>query len=215
MDAVKPRLRGWIHAGVFPFVLAAGIVLVALAPNPAARTSAAVFGATAALLFGTSAIYHRGRWSDRGERALKRLDHANIFLIIAGSYTPFALLLPPAQARSLLLIVWPGALAGVLFRVCWVGAPRWLYTLAYVALGWVAVFYFGPMLAAGGPVVIMLISVGGVLYTIGALVYATRRPDPAPGWFGFHEVFHLCTVAAFVAHYIAASLVVYAQPVAS
>jgi hemolysin III len=214
--AVKPRLRGWIHAGTFPLALAAGIVLVALAPTERSRIGASAFAATAVLLFGTSAVYHRGTWSPRVHGLLKRMDHSNIFLIIAGTYTPFALLLLPwGQARTLLLIVWCGAVAGVLFRVLWVGAPRWLYTPIYVALGWVAVFYFGPMLRHGGVAVITLIAVGGLLYTLGAVVYGTKRPDPSPRWFGFHEVFHAFTVAAFVVHYVAASLAVYAAtPVA-
>jgi hemolysin III len=208
--AVKPRLRGWLHAGIFPLALAAGIVLSVLAPGGPPKVGAIVFTVTAALLFGTSAVYHRGHWSARVSGVLKRLDHSNIFLIIAGTYTPFALsLLPPAQARTLLLIVWGGAVGGVLFRVFWVNAPRWLYTPIYVALGWVAVFYFGPLLHFGGPAVVTLIAVGGVLYTLGALVYGTKRPNPSPRWFGFHEIFHAFTVLAFVAHYVAASIAVY------
>ena len=208
--AVKPRLRGWLHAGTFPLALVAGLVLTLLAPEGKARVGALVFTVTAALLFGTSALYHRGTWSTRANGVLKRLDHSNIFLIIAGSYTPFALtLLPGDQARTLLLIVWLGALGGVLFRVFWVGAPRWLYTPIYVALGWVAIFYFGPLLQRGGPAIVTLMTVGGLLYTAGALVYATKRPNPSPRWFGFHEIFHAFTVAAFITHYIAASLAVY------
>ncbi len=208
--AVKPRLRGWLHAGTFPLALVAGLVLTLLAPAGKARVGALVFTVTAALLFGTSALYHRGTWSARANGVLKRLDHSNIFLIIAGTYTPFALtLLPGDQARTLLLIVWLGALGGVLFRVFWVGAPRWLYTPIYVALGWVAVFYFGPLLHNGGPAIVTLMTVGGLLYTLGAVVYATKRPNPSPRWFGFHEIFHAFTVAAFVTHYVAASLAVY------
>jgi hemolysin III len=207
---VKPRLRGWLHAGTFPLALAAGIVLSVLAPEGAPKVGAIVFTVTAALLFGTSAVYHRGHWSARTTGILKRLDHSNIFLIIAGSYTPFALsLLPADQARTLLLIVWGGAIGGVLFRVFWVGAPRWLYTPIYVALGWVAVFYFGPLLHFGGPAIVILMAVGGVLYTLGAVVYGTKRPNPSPRWFGFHEIFHAFTVLAFGAHYVAASLAVY------
>ena len=210
VDAVKPRLRGWIHAGTFPLAVAAGIVLVALAPTGTARLGAAVFAVTAALLFGTSAVYHRGTWSPRLQALLKRLDHSNIFLIIAGTYTPFALLLlPEQQSRTLLVIAWTGAVAGVLFRVLWVHAPRWLYTPVYVALGWVAVFYLKPLYEAGGAWVIALICAGGLLYTLGAVVYGTKRPNPSPRWFGFHEVFHACTVAAFAVHYIAASMAVY------
>lgn len=208
--AVKPRLRGWLHAGTFPLALAAGIVLIVLAPEGKARISAVAFAMTAALLFGTSAVYHRGTWSARVSGVLKRLDHSNIFLIIAGSYTPFAVtLLPWDQARTLLFIVWGGAIGGVLFRVFWVGAPRWLYTPIYVALGWVAVFYFGPMLHFGGPAIVSLIVAGGLLYTLGAVVYGTKRPNPSPRWFGFHEVFHAFTVLAFIAHYVAASMAVY------
>ena len=208
--AVKPKLRGWIHAGSFPLVLVAGIVLVSLAPGGKARLGAIIFAITAAMLFGTSAVYHRGTWSDSVRGTLKRMDHSNIFLIIAGTYTPFALLLlPPTQARSLLLIAWIGAIGGVLFRVFWVGAPRWLYTPIYVALGWVAVFYLKPLYEAGGAAVVTLIAVGGLLYTLGALVYGIKRPNPSPRWFGFHEIFHVLTVAAFVVHYIAVSIAVY------
>jgi hemolysin III len=208
--AVKPKLRGWLHLGMVPVALAAAIVLLALAPTTAGRLSAAVFGTTAVLLFATSATYHRGRWSDRTNAVLKRLDHANIFLIIAGSYTPFAvMLLPPDQRATLLWIVWTGAVAGVLFRVFWVGAPRWLYTPVYVALGWVAVFYLADFYRAGGLGVVVLLAAGGLLYTGGAVVYALKRPNPSPLWFGFHEVFHACTVAAFAVHYVAVSLVVY------
>ncbi|KNX37953.1 PAQR family membrane homeostasis protein TrhA [Luteipulveratus halotolerans] len=204
---VKPHLRGWLHTGMAPLALAASIVLVALAPTTRGRIGATVFGITAVLLFTTSAVYHRGTWSPRVHGLLKRMDHANIFLIIAGTYTPFALtLLSDHQATQLLAIVWGGAVLGVLFRVLWVGAPRWLYTPVYVALGWVAVFYFEPLLHAGGAAVVTLIVVGGALYTLGAVVYGTKRPDPSPRWFGFHEVFHAFTIAAFVVHYIAVSL---------
>jgi hemolysin III len=211
--AVKPRLRGWLHAGTFPLAVAAGIVLISLAPTTAGRVSAAVFTVTAALLFGTSAVYHRGTWSPRAQRLLKRLDHSNIFLIIAGTYTPFAaMLLPTGRARVLLLIVWGGAVGGVLFRVLWVGAPRWLYTPVYVALGWVAVIYLPDFLRRGGVALLTLIVVGGLLYTVGAVVYGIKRPNPSPRWFGFHEIFHACTVAAFVVHYIAVSFAVYSHP---
>jgi hemolysin III len=209
VDAVKPKLRGWLHAGMVPLTVAAGIVLITLAPNTPARVAAAVFSVTAWLLFGTSAVYHRGNWSPRVAGVLKRLDHSNIFLIIAGSYTPFALLLPPDQRRTMLTIVWTGAIAGVLFRVLWVHAPRWLYTPVYVALGWVAVFYLGPLLQHGGPAIVALIATGGLLYTLGALVYGIKRPNPSPRWFGFHEIFHAFTVAAFIVHYVAASMTVY------
>jgi len=212
---VKPKLRGWLHAGMTPATVAAGVVLICLAPTARSRVGAAVFAVTAAVLFGTSAIYHRGSWSPRVERVLKRMDHSNIFLIIAGTYTPFALtLLHGRAALSLLLLVWSGAALGVVFRVFWVTAPRWLYTPIYVALGWVAIFYFGPLMRSGGPAIITLIAVGGGLYTLGALVYGTKRPDPSPKWFGFHEIFHSFTVVAFITHYVAASLAIYGHAAA-
>lgn len=206
LEHVKPLLRGWLHAGMAPVAVASGIVLVLLATTTTGKVSAIVFAGTATLLFATSAIYHRGTWSPRVAAVLRRLDHSNIFLIIAGTYTPFALLLPPDQARTLLLIVWTGAVVGVLFRVLWAGAPRWLYVPVYVLLGWVAVFYFGPLLEHAGGAVMVWVVLGGVLYSLGAVVYGTKRPDISPRWFGFHEVFHALTVLAFGAHFVAASM---------
>jgi hemolysin III len=205
-DHVKPKLRGWLHAGMTPVALVAGIILFVLAGTTQGKVAAAVFGGTAVLLFGTSAVYHRGTWSPRVGGFLRRFDHSNIFLIIAGTYTPFALLLPPDQARRMLLIVWSGAIIGVLFRVLWTGAPRWLYVPAYAMLGWVAVFYFGPLLEHAGVAVMTWVVVGGALYSLGAIVYGTKRPDFSPRWFGFHEVFHALTILAFTAHFVAASL---------
>lgn len=210
-ESHKPKLRGWLHAITFPLAIAAGVVLVALAPTGDARIASALFAISAALLFGTSALFHRGNWSPKVHGILRRMDHSNIFLIIAGSYTPFALLLlPPGDGRTLLWVVWAGALAGVAFRVFWVGAPRWLYTPVYVMLGWVAVFYIPGFLRGGGVAVLVLIIVGGGLYSIGALIYGFKRPNPSPRWFGFHEVFHALTVAAFIVHYVAVSMAVYA-----
>ena len=210
VDAVKPRLRGWLHAGTFPVALAGGIVLVAFSPTPEARLTTAIFSITAILLFGVSAIYHRGDWSPRTHATLKRLDHANIFLVIAGTYTPFTvLLLDDRTAQTLLWIVWAGALAGVAFRVFWIGAPRWLYTPVYIALGWVAALFLPAFLEQGGPAVLTLVILGGAFYSIGAVVYASRRPNPSPRWFGFHEVFHAFTLLAFASHYIAVSLIAY------
>lgn len=209
----RPRLRGWLHAVTFPLAIAAGIVLVAGAGSGRARAGAAIFGTSTVILFGTSAAYHRGHWTPRIDRLLKRWDHSNIFLVIAGTYTPFALvLLTRSQATHLLLIVWGGAVVGAAFRVAWVGAPRWLYTPIYVALGWAGVFYFVPLLDAGGLAVAALLAGGGLLYTLGALVYGTRWPNLWPAWFGFHEIFHACTVLAFAAHYTAASLAIYDAP---
>lgn len=212
IQQVKPRLRGWLHAGMAPVALVLGVVLVVLATTTEGKVSAAVFAGTAVLLFGTSAVYHRGTWSPRVGAVLRRLDHSNIFLIIAGTYTPFALLLPSDQARTMLVIVWSGAVAGVLFRVFWTNAPRWLYVPAYLMLGWVAVFYFGPLLQHVGGAVMTWVVIGGALYSIGAVVYGTKRPDISPRWFGFHEVFHALTVLAFMAHFVAASMALTAAP---
>ncbi len=209
-QVAKPKLRGWLHAGMFPVAVAAGIVLVALAGTGEARAAAAIFASTGVLLFGTSALFHRGSWSPRIHRLLRRLDHSNIFLIIAGTCTPFAVLaLPASDGRVLLWVMWVGALAGVVFRVFWVGAPRWLYTPVYLALGWVTVFFLPGFLTGAGVAVLVLIVVGGALYSVGALVYGLKRPNPSPRWFGFHEVFHTLTVAAFIVHYVAVSLTVY------
>ena len=206
-ETVRPALRGWVHAGAFPLSAVAGAVLVALSPAGAPRVATGVFALTAVLLFGTSALYHRGTWSARSALLLKRLDHSNIFLIIAGTYTPFAvLLLPEDSARTLLVVVWAGALAGVAFRVLWTGAPRWLYVPVYLAMGWIAVAYLPAFWRSGGPAVALLVIAGGLLYSAGALVYGFRRPDPSPRWFGFHEVFHVLTVVAFLAHYTGVSL---------
>ncbi len=209
LDAVKPKLRGWLHLAMAPIAFIGGLVLVVLGDTVQARASAAVFTVTAVFLFSMSAVYPRGTWSPRWGTALKRIDHSNIFLIIAGSYTPFALLLPLDQSRTLLAIVWTGALLGVVFRLVWINAPRWLYVPVYVALGSVAVFFLGPLLRHAGTAVVSLVLAGGVLYTLGAVVYGIKRPNPSPRWFGFHEIFHALTILAFVTHYIAASIALY------
>lgn len=207
---VKPKLRGWLHAGTTPLALAAGIVLIVLSPTLTTRVGSAIFAGTALLLFTVSAVYHRGTWSPRTWAVLRRLDHSSIFLLIAGSYTPFTLILLEGSARATLLaIVWTGAVLGVLFRVFWTDAPRWIYTPIYVALGWVAIFYAGDFASGGHLSVIVLVAVGGFLYTLGGLVYGLKKPDPFPAWFGFHEVFHTFTIAAFVCHYVAASIATY------
>lgn len=210
LDEVKPKLRGWQHLLASPLALVAGIVLIALSPTTTTRIGSAVFAGTSLLLFTVSAIYHRGTWSHRTWDILRRFDHANIFLLIAGSYTPFTLILLEGSDRvSLLCIAWGGALLGVFFRVLWIDAPRWLYVPIYAGLGWAAVFYTGAF-TSGGTAVFLLVVAGGLLYTIGGIVYGLKRPNPALPWFGFHEVFHTFTVAAFVCHYIAASIATYA-----
>src|SRR5215510_1608519 len=207
---VKPRMRGWLHAATLPLSIAAGIVLVALSPTTEIKIASAIFGVSASLVFGISAVYHTRTWEPRARGLLKRLDHATIFLLIAGTYTPFALLLLDGRKATILLsIIWAGALLGVAFRVLWVGAPRWLYVPVYIAMGWAAAFWLGDFAAAAGPAVLTLILVGGGLYSIGALVYGLKRPNPSPRWFGFHEVFHTLTIAAFTLHYVGVSLAAY------
>lgn len=171
-----------------------------------------MYAVTALNLFATSAVYHRFHWGPRGESALKRLDHANIYLIIAGTYTPMTALALDGTARAVLLwVVWAGAIAGVLFRVLWVTAPRALYTVLYVALGWSALFALPQVFSGAGVAVAVLTLVGGGCYTLGGLVYGLRRPDPWPRWFGFHEIFHALTIAAWTCQYVAISMLVYAQ----
>jgi hemolysin III len=212
-DEVKPTWRGWIHAATAPIAAVAGLVLVAVAHGQEARWACVVFAITSILLFGNSALYHRVNWSPRAKRTLKRIDHANIFLLIAGTYTPLALLaLPSAQGVPLLTIVWAGAVLGVAFRVFWVGAPRWLYVVVYLGLSWAAVIYFVPLFTANAAMMTLVV-IGGLLYTAGAIVYGMKRPNPAPGRFGFHEIFHTCTVLAYLCHWTA-TLLIALHPVA-
>src|SRR4051794_34690386 len=177
IEEAKPRLRGWMHAASAPLTLAAGIVLVVLSPTTTTRIGSAVFAASALVLFTVSGVYHRGTWSPRTWRFLRRFDHANIFLLIAGSYTRFTLLLLHGADRIVLLsVVWAGAILGMLFRVFWTDAPRWLYVPIYVALGWSAVFFFPQFVHHSSTAVLVLIAVGGGLYTVGGLVYGLKRP---------------------------------------
>jgi hemolysin III len=217
VEEVKPKLRGWIHLGTAPLALAAGIVLVALSPDAQTRLGSAVFSASALVLFTVSAIYHRGTWSPRTWAFLRRFDHANIFVLIAGTYTPYALLFLHGTARTTLLsVVWGAAIAGVVFRVFWTDAPRWLYMPMYMALGWAAVIFI-PQFVDGADkfssgiaiATLVLVAVGGILYTLGGVGYGLKRPTPSPRWFGFHEVFRSFTVLAFVAHYVGVSLATY------
>lgn len=200
---VKPKLRGWIHVGTAPLALIAGIVLIVMTPAPD-RWASAVFVLASLVLFGTSAVYHRGTWSPRTTQILRRLDHSNIFVMIAGTYTPLAwMLLDRATAQLLLAVVWAGALGGVLLKVFWISAPRWLYVPLYIALGWVAVWFLPDFWITGGPALVALIAAGGIAYTLGAIVYGFKRPNPSPRWFGFHEIFHTGTVIGFLCHLIA------------
>lgn len=207
LELPKPRLRGMLHLLALPITLMAGLLLVALGETVAIRLACAVFVLTACLLFGVSAVYHRGTWSPRRAIMLRRFDHANIFLIIAGTYTPIAVsMLGSRQALTLLAIAWGGALIGVCFRLFWTGAPRWIYVPAYLALGWVAIFYMPQLQAGGGWAVVWLLVVGGLAYTAGAVMYALKRPNPSPAWFGFHEIFHTGTLIGFGCHFAAVAV---------
>lgn len=204
---LKPRLRGWLHAYAAVVSLASGAALIATAAalrGGVAALVTAVYCVTVTLLFGTSALYHRLSWSPPAQRLMKRLDHSMIFVFIAGTYTPIAALtLPRTPMIAVLVAVWTGALIGVGLQTFWPGAPRWLSAPCYIALGWVAVFVMPDLLHNAGIAAFVLITVGGVVYTIGGIVYAAKRPNPWPGVFGFHEVFHLCTLVAALCHYIA------------
>jgi hemolysin III len=203
LAVVKPRLRGWLHAGMAPLALAAGIVLISLAATPAGVVGGAVFLTASVLLFGTSGVYHRGTWGTRGQAILRRMDHSNIYIFIAATYTPLALILLDGASRMILLVlIWSAAVGGLLFRL-WLSAPRWLYTVLYIAMGWTALGWLGAFYHAAGPAVLILILAGGICYTLGAIVYARKRPDPSPAWFGYHEIFHVGTIAGFVCHYAA------------
>ena len=212
LAVVKPRLRGWLHAGMAPLALAAGIVLISLAATPAGVIGGVVFLTASVLLFGTSGVYHRGTWGSRGHAILRRMDHSNIYVFIAATYTPLALILLDGASRIILLVlVWSAAVGGLFFRLFWLTAPRWLYIVLYIVMGWTALGWLGAFYQAAGLAVVILIVAGGVCYTLGAIVYARKRPDPSPTWLGYHEIFHVGTIAGFVCHYIPISMISYAR----
>lgn len=184
-----------------------GLFLLVITPTVESRAGVAVYVGSAVLLFGVSAAYHLGAGGTRTNAFLRRLDHANIYLFIAGSYTPFAVELPE-YGPLLLILVWTIAIAGTTISVAWRSAPRWLVVGSYLALGWVAVLFLPLLWGAFGPGIVALIAVGGILYSAGAVVYARKKPDPHPGWFGYHEVFHSFTIAAFLVQWVAIAIVV-------
>ena len=203
----KPSWRGWIHLGTFPIALAAGIVLIVLAEGASAKLGASVFAASSLAMFGISGTYHRFHWSDTTKAVLRRLDHANIFLLIAGTYTPLALLALPANKGNLLLwLVWSGTALGIGLRVLWLGAPRWIYVPLYLALGCAAMMNVQDLFYANVAMMVLVLVPGG-LYSVGAVVYATKWPNPSPKNFGFHEIFHALTVLAFMCHWSAVLLI--------
>jgi len=204
----KPLMRGWLHLAMTPIALVAGIVLIVLAPTVTGRIGGAVWLLAAVELFGVSAAYHRGHWGPRTEAMLRRLDHANIFVFIAASYTPLALmLLSPSSATMLLWIIWPTALLGVFFNLVWLESPRWLHTALYLLMGWAALGWVGEFWANASLSVFLLISLGGFIYSAGAVVYALRKPDPWPRVFGYHEIFHSCTIVAAICHFVAIAMI--------
>lgn len=200
---LKPRLRGVSHQWAFIVSVLLGIGLVIAAPDGESRLALAIYAVSVAALFGTSALYHRITWSSAAARRwMRRLDHSMIFFLIAGTYTPFALLaLDGTIATVILIVVWSGALGGVILKLAWIDAPKWLIAGVYIALGWVAVAAFPQLYESLGVTATGMVAVGGVLYTLGAVVYAMRRPDPAPTVFGYHEVFHLLVIAAAALQY--------------
>ncbi len=210
--ALKPRLRGWLHAYAAAVSIVTGVVMVAVVAalrGTETGVVTAIYAATVTLLFGTSALYHRRTWSPRGQAIMRRLDHSMIFVFIAGTYTPIAALaLTGTASTAILVTVWAGAGAGVALKVIWPGSPRWLSVPLYIGLGWAAVFVMPQILHNVGVAALVLIVIGGACYTIGGVVYGLKRPDPYPGTFGFHEVFHAATLVAALCHYVAIWLTV-------
>ena len=204
-----PKLRGWFHLGATPAVFVASLILFILS-NSSLKFAVALYSVTAIMLFSVSAIYHRVPWSPGKKIIWRRWDHANINLLIAGSYTPFAVALLEGRDRiTLLVVVWVGALAGVALRVFWVGAPRWLYVANYLLLGWVAVIYTPHLYKEGGLWVLLPILIGGLFYSMGAIFYALKKPGRNAKYFGFHELFHIFVLAAWISQYIAVSVAIY------
>jgi hemolysin III len=212
VERVKPRLRGVTHQWAFFVALAAGVALVILAPAGKATLAAAIYAASLAALLGTSALYHRVNWRRPGARRwMRRLDHSMIFLLIAGTVTPFSLLvIGGVLADAILIAVWAGALAGIVVELIWVEAPKWVSVIVYVAVGWIGALAYPAILSRAGIGAGVLIATGGLLYTAGAIIYARQRPDPRPAVFGYHEIFHLLVIAAAALHF--AAVAIYAVP---
>ena len=210
----KPRLRGWIHLYCALAAVIAGTALVAVSWAEASKRaghSTLTYALAVVAMFAVSAVYHRVNWKSANARQwMRRLDHSMIFVLIAGSYTPFARLAMPRPTGYVVMeIVWSGAAAGIMLTLFWPTAPRWVGVLLYLLLGWVAIWFAKTIVHNAGWAATLLLVVGGVLYSIGAVFYALRRPDPWPKTFGYHEIFHACTAVAAVCHYIAIWLVVF------
>jgi len=205
----KPRLRGVSHQYAFFAALLAGALLVGTASNGIELTATAVFAGALAVMFGTSAAYHRPTWRPPVRRWMRRADHAAIYLLIAGTYTPFGLLVLDGALRvTMLAVVWSGCLAAILLKVLWVDAPKWLAAAAGIALGWVGIVAMPSIVSEVGWAPVALLAAGGALYTGGAVVYAAGRPDPVPAVFGYHELFHALVIAAAACQYAAVAYVV-------
>jgi hemolysin III len=200
---LKPRMRGVLHQWAFPASLAAGAALVLEAGSARARIATLIYAFSVAALFGTSALYHRVDWRTlAGRRWMRRLDHTMIFVLIAGTYTPFALLVLHGTLGTVILVaVWSTALAGAVFKLLWIDAPGWLTAATYIAVGWVVVIATPDLVGQLGVVAVGALALGGVLYTAGGIVYARKRPDPRPAVFGYHEVFHLLVLIAATVQY--------------
>jgi hemolysin III len=207
----KPRLRGVSHQWAFFVSLGAGTALVLLAPAGEATVAAAIYALTLSGLFGVSALYHRVTWSPERRKWMRRLDHTMIFLLIAGTYTPFALLVLHGGLGTFILVaVWASAAAGVVLNLLWWDPPKWVTAAVYLSTGWIAIAAFPQLLEELGGVGFGLVALGGLLYTAGAVVYARRRPDPRPAIFGYHEIFHLLVIAAAASQF--AAIAIYAIP---
>ncbi|AZZ41647.1 PAQR family membrane homeostasis protein TrhA [Acidipropionibacterium jensenii] len=208
-EDTPPRLRGWIHTVMAPLILLCGLGLIVAGDSWQTRLAVAVWICTGVELFGNSAVYHRVRWSPRVKAVLRRIDHTNIAVFIAGTYTPLAVSMLTGTSRVVLLaVIWGAAVIDVTFRWLWIDAPRWLYTGLYIVMGWGALWWLPQFWHAGGPAVVILVLVGGVAYSAGAVSYALKKPNPSPTWFGFHEVFHAGTAIGAICHAIAIGLVV-------
>ena len=206
---LKPRLRGLLHAAAFVVALPLGVALILEADTSRGRAAAIVFAASVVAMFGASALYHSPNWPEGPRRWLRRIDHAGVYGLIAGTYTAFGLLALEGNWRPVVLgIVWIGALAAIVFKFSWIDAPTWISSVIGVALGWVGVIVFPQLLGEIGLAASLLVLAGGLLYTAGALVYAFRRPDPYPAVFGFHEVFHVLVIAAVACQYSAVAFFV-------
>ncbi len=201
---VKPRLRGVSHEYAFFVSLILGALLIVLAKGADARASVAIYAASLSALFGVSALYHRVNWKPSARRWMRRLDHTMIFFLIAGTLTPFAVLvMEPPLSTALLIAVWGGALAGTIVELAWTDSPKWISASVYVAVGLIGAVGFPAIIAEAGLAAGILIAAGGVLYVTGAVVYAVGRPDPSPTVFGYHEIFHALVIAAAAAHFAA------------